>query len=54
VFFLDLPKEAFILVLLLVQFFDLVLELFDQVEVGRCYLGVVGFNVGVLLRVLSC
>jgi hypothetical protein len=53
-FLLYLPEEAFVLVLLLVQFFDLVLELLDQVEVGRCYLGVVGFNVGVLLCVLSC
>lgn len=50
---LDLPQKALVLVLLLVQFLNLVFELLDQIEVSRRNLGIVGLDIGILLRMFS-
>ena len=53
-FLLDLGQEAFVLVLFLMQFLDLVLELLDEIQIGGCYFGVVCLDIRVFLGVLGC
>jgi hypothetical protein len=52
-FLLDLAKQTLVLILLLMQFLDLVLELLDEIEVGRSDFRVVSLDVRIFLGVLS-